>query len=143
MGLRRLWAAATVNDVSTDLFDRPQLSGDKHRKYTRRRKRQIEAAYPELQPLWIHGKSDDVFARVLESARAQPGWTIKSHDRARGRIRGYAQTGTLKFVDDFVMRIRSEGERTRIDMRSRSRRGRGDLGANARRIRKFFRALSS
>ena len=42
-----------------------------------------------------------------------------------------------------MIRIRAEGSGARLDIRSASRIGRGDLGTNARRIRAFAQALNS
>jgi len=44
--------------------------------------------------------------------------------------------------DDIVVRIRAEGASgSRIDIRSKSRVGQSDFGANARRIRAFIERL--
>jgi uncharacterized protein (DUF1499 family) len=40
-----------------------------------------------------------------------------------------------------VVRIRPEGAGSRLDVRSKSRVGRSDVGANARRIRRFLAQL--
>ena len=40
-----------------------------------------------------------------------------------------------------MIRVRPEGTGSRVDVRSVSRVGRGDVGANARRIREFLEAL--
>jgi uncharacterized protein (DUF1499 family) len=42
------------------------------------------------------------------------------------------------FVDDFIVRIRPDDKKTRIDLRSKSRVGISDLGANAARMREFL-----
>jgi uncharacterized protein (DUF1499 family) len=47
------------------------------------------------------------------------------------------------FKDDFVIEVRpSDGGGSRIEMRSKSRDGISDFGANARRIRAFFAMLA-
>ncbi|MBW2399988.1 MAG: DUF1499 domain-containing protein, partial [Deltaproteobacteria bacterium] len=40
-------------------------------------------------------------------------------------------------VDDIVVRVRRDGADSIVDVRSKSRDGRGDMGANAARIRLF------
>ncbi len=45
------------------------------------------------------------------------------------------------FKDDVAIRIRPDGSGSRIDVRSVSRVGRSDLGANARRIRAFLELI--
>jgi uncharacterized protein (DUF1499 family) len=47
----------------------------------------------------------------------------------------------FNFRDDFVIRIRPQRSGTRVDMRSRSREGKTDLGVNAARIRAFLGEL--
>jgi uncharacterized protein (DUF1499 family) len=69
------------------------------------------------------------------------GWDIVAVDETRGRLEAVATTRLLRFKDDIVVRMRSEASGTRIDVRSKSRVGRSDLGANARRIRAFLDAL--
>ena len=51
-------------------------------------------------------------------------------------------TRIFRFVDDVVVRVRpAEGGGAIVDVRSKSRDGRGDLGANAARIRAFAEKL--
>jgi len=49
----------------------------------------------------------------------------------------------VRFKDDVVVRVAPATNGSRIDVRSVSRVGRSDLGANARRIRMFLTALSA
>lgn len=70
------------------------------------------------------------------------GWRIVAADDREGIIEAEARTLVFRFVDDVTIRIRlDEDAQTRVDVRSASRKGRADLGANARRIARFFRAL--
>ena len=48
-----------------------------------------------------------------------------------------ATTRVFRFVDDVAVRVRRGGGGSVIDVRSTSRVGRSDLGANAARIRAF------
>jgi uncharacterized protein (DUF1499 family) len=77
-------------------------------------------------------------------AREQ-GWQVVATDRAAGRIDAIASTFWFGFKDDVVIRcdrrLAGAEAATRVDMRSKSRVGVGDLGANARRIRLFVSAL--
>ena len=52
-----------------------------------------------------------------------------------GLIEAIARTPILGFRDDVVVRVRAAPEGARIDVRSASRYGRHDLGANAARVR--------
>lgn len=58
-------------------------------------------------------------------------------------LHAVARTPLFGFPDDVVVRLRPEGNRTRLDMRSASRTGLHDLGQNARRIRGFLAALDT
>jgi uncharacterized protein (DUF1499 family) len=78
----------------------------------------------------------EAIARAERAARAL-GWTIVGSDPAQGRLEATATTFWFRFTDDIVVRVRREGAGSRLDVRSKSRVGRGDLGANARRIRAF------
>ena len=44
-------------------------------------------------------------------------------------------------VCDIVIRVAADGTGSRIDVRSQSRWGRGDFGANARRVRAYLAAI--
>ena len=60
------------------------------------------------------------------------------------RIEAVATTFWYGFKDDFIVRLTpmSDGG-TRIDVRSKSRVGLSDLGANAQRVRKFLESLKA
>jgi uncharacterized protein (DUF1499 family) len=55
-----------------------------------------------------------------------------------GLIEAIARTPILGFRDDVVVRVRAAPEGARIDVRSASRYGRHDLGANAARVRSLI-----
>ena len=97
-------------------------------------------AYPDLKPLKIAAPFSGVFQSALDTAR-ELGWEVVSHDSGRGRIEAVATTHWLRFKDDVVVRLERQGDQVRVDMRSKSRVGRSDLGENARRIRRFLKAL--
>jgi Protein of unknown function (DUF1499) len=83
-----------------------------------------------------------VWNAALETARARKRWTVTQADARRGEIQAEARTALWRFVDDVWIRISlDELGQTRVDVSSESRVGRGDLGANARRIARFLHAL--
>jgi uncharacterized protein (DUF1499 family) len=102
---------------------------------------QQRAAWPDLGPLDLTAPR----SRVHAAARAEiahRGWRLVGDDAAAGRLEAIATTRWLRFKDDVVVRLRDRPDGgTRVDMRSKSRIGRSDLGTNARRIRTFLRAL--
>jgi len=103
---------------------------------------QQRAGYPDLSgPIVVSTTAVDTFtaaSRAIESF----GWTIVSADAAKGRIEATDTSRIFRFVDDIVVRIRPLPTGSRVDVRSKSREGRGDLGANAARIRQLRDALS-
>ena len=66
------------------------------------------------------------------------GWKIIGEDPAVRRYEGTAKTPFFKFVDDTVVVVSETPTGSRIDIRSVSRIGRGDIGVNAKRIREFI-----
>lgn len=101
---------------------------------------QQRAAYPDIAPLTLNLPPDRAFERALAAARAM-GWEIIATEPRDGRIEATATTRWFRFKDDVVVRVRPEGAGTRIDVRSKSRIGASDLGANARRVRAYLAML--
>ena len=141
--------APPINDISTDVTDPPRFEaivplragapnppeygGEAFAV-------QQSRAYPDLQPIGLEMPASAAFERALATARGQ-GWTIVASDAPSGRIEATDTTFWFGFTDDIVIRVREAGAGARVDVRSKSRVGRGDLGANARRIRTFANAL--
>lgn len=101
---------------------------------------QQRKAYPDIEPALLSMSPAQAFDRSLAAARAQ-GWEIVATVPAEGRIEATDTTRWFGFKDDVVVRVRPEATGSRVDVRSVSRVGRGDVGANARRIREFLGAL--
>lgn len=59
------------------------------------------------------------------------------------RIEATDTTLLYGFKDDVVVRITESDGGTKVDVRSKSRVGRSDLGENAKRIRKFLARLEA
>ncbi len=97
-------------------------------------------AYPEIQPLILAAPPPVAFARALDAAKAH-GWTLVAADSAAGRIEATATTTWFGFKDDIVVRVTPTTTGTRIDVRSLSRVGKGDVGTNAARIRAYLAKL--
>lgn len=94
-------------------------------------------SYPDLQPLILQTTPDQAFVRVEAAARAL-GWEIVAAVPDEGRLEATDTTRFFGFKDDVVVRLRTEGGATRVDVRSKSRVGLGDAGANAARVRAFL-----
>jgi uncharacterized protein (DUF1499 family) len=76
-----------------------------------------------------------------KGAVEEAGWQIAREDPSAGRIEAVATTFWFGFKDDVVIRIAADGPGSRVDVRSKSRVGKGDLGTNAQRIRAYQRRL--
>ena len=97
--------------------------------------------YKPLESLLIDAPRADVFAAAERIARAR-GWNIVTSDASAGILEATHTSPWWGFKDDVAVRIReAEGNTTRVDMRSISRVGGSDLGANARRITAFLTDL--
>jgi uncharacterized protein (DUF1499 family) len=103
---------------------------------------QQKKGYPDLAPATLSMPPRAAFELALSLARAS-GWDIVAAAPEDNRIEATATTDWFGFKDDVVIRIRPADGGSRIDMRSVSRVGRSDLGANARRIREFLRQLTA
>ncbi len=80
------------------------------------------------------------FDLALALAREQ-NWKLGHIDAASGAIEATSESFWYGFIDDIVIRVRPDGSGARIDMRSVSRVGVSDLGANAARVRAYLAAL--
>jgi uncharacterized protein (DUF1499 family) len=94
------------------------------------------AAYPDIAPIKLNLPPADAFTRALDAARAM-GWKVVRADMAQGAIEATDRTFWFGFTDDIAVRVRADGADSIVDIRSLSRVGRSDVGANARRIRAF------
>ncbi len=146
-----------LNDVTTDLSDPPTFSLS--RKALNARKgwvpppisaavRQAQAkAYPDVQPILLDLDGDEAYQTVLHAVVASH-WTIVESTPPGGRlglghIDAVDRGPILGFADDIAIRIRPLAGQTRVDVRSASRIGRHDFGANAQRIERFADELKT
>jgi uncharacterized protein (DUF1499 family) len=93
--------------------------------------------YPDLQPQRFSKPADQIFAAALAAAREMD-LEITSQSPEKGEIQAVATTRILRFKDDVTISVTRDGL---VNVRSKSRIGKGDLGTNARRIRDFQAAL--
>ena len=99
------------------------------------------AAYPDIQPLVVGMPPSEVMELARAAAEAL-GWQIVAVNADAGLIEATDTTYWFGFKDDVAIRLRPAGAgATRVDVRSISRVGVGDLGANAARIRRFLESL--
>ncbi|MEL6197286.1 MAG: DUF1499 domain-containing protein [Pseudomonadota bacterium] len=107
-------------------------------------RRQHAALYPDLAPLSLAASMADAASRARSAADAL-GWDVVADERGGTltRIEATDVTGWFGFTDDIVVELRPESdERIRIDIRSVSRIGIGDVGKNAARVRDFLERMA-
>lgn len=110
--------------------------------------RNVAVTSPVAEDPDLRGRTYAIpYERVWRAARRLAGgglrgWRILDADDFDGLLRAEARSSLLRKVDDIVVRITLDANaQTRVDARSSSRGARGDLGSNARRLRRFFAAL--
>jgi uncharacterized protein (DUF1499 family) len=128
------------NDVTTDVKDAPLLpsSPNPTKGYPAAWVEEHEKRYAALGPVESAAPPAETYARALALAREMPSWEIVAEDPEAGTIAVVATSRLFGFKDDVAIRVRASGPGSRMDLRSRSRFGRSDLGANAARIRDFI-----
>jgi uncharacterized protein (DUF1499 family) len=138
-----------IHDITTDLDNPPAFDAVAPLRATAPNSlerspelaRQQREGYPDIAPITVSAPPDQVFDRALAAAQEE-GWQIVTADKSTGRIEATATTRWFGFKDDVVVRLTPWGTGTRVDMRSVSRVGRGDVGMNARRIRDYLEKLN-
>jgi uncharacterized protein (DUF1499 family) len=98
--------------------------------------------YPDLK-VRDYAASPDAVSRAVQGAVGHlPRWSIvgSGSGPAGSEVRAIHRTH-LGFKDDVTVRIRREGGRTRVSVRSKSRIGYWDFGQNARNIRELVAEL--
>jgi uncharacterized protein (DUF1499 family) len=101
---------------------------------------QQAAGYPEIAPLEAPVPPQRAFDAALATA-TEMGWQIVAAEPDTGRIEATDRTFWFGFTDDVVVRIRAADGGSRIDVRSTSRVGVGDMGTNAARVRAYLAEL--
>lgn len=139
-----------IHDISTDLADPPAFVGATARRGPEAnplvRTAEIDAlqasGYPGLTGIDSPLAPEAAFARALAVAK-ELRWQIHAQDTATGTLEASQTTFWFGFVDDIAIRVRATSSGSRIDLRSVSRVGKGDLGANAARIKRFAAAFAA
>ena len=99
-------------------------------------------AYPDIKTIEINASRNVVLANALKTVESL-GWELVDSKPVEGLIEATDTTSWFGFKDDVVIRVVQSGDKTLVDVRSKSRIGKSDLGANAERIRIFRDALVS
>jgi uncharacterized protein (DUF1499 family) len=145
-----------IHNISTDTIDPPQFNavvalrgeGTNPLEYKIENGDLAEIqknAYPDIKTITANTSVQDAFNKAVNIAE-DLGWIIVSKDQANSIIEATQTTTLWQFKDDIVIRIRANAQTpdtTDVDLRSVSRIGRSDLGANANRIQRFIDQFNS
>jgi uncharacterized protein (DUF1499 family) len=100
------------------------------------------AAYPDIAPLQVNAPAKVAYDIALALVAKRKWHVVDARAPATGRreavIEAVARTPIMGFRDDVVIRVSAAGDGARVDMRSASRYGMHDFGANAARIRSLL-----
>ena len=142
----RAYTLPMINDVTTDpinppRFDvvarlRPRGTVEYAGLYAAEQQRQ---AYPDIEPLAVTATPQIAYEEAVKVITKRK-WRVVTErapqaGRRDGQIEAVSRTAIMGFRDDVAVRIRADADGAVIDVRSASRYGRHDLGANASRIR--------
>jgi uncharacterized protein (DUF1499 family) len=140
-----------IHDITTDFADPPQfvaLQGERQKAPNGvayggpEIAAQQQRAYADIKPLLLATPPAQTLQHAIDTARSM-GWEVISSDAASGRIEATDTTAWFGFKDDIVVRVRPDASGgSRVDVRSVSRVGKSDLGANAARVRKYLAKLA-
>jgi uncharacterized protein (DUF1499 family) len=144
--------AVPINDITTDTQNPPQFVAalkmnsecGEGLAYNPKFAPIQEKNYPDLAPLTLDGTPNIVYKRVEILAGEIPNWSITRNDQTAHELEGVATSALFKFKDDFIIQVRPDGpDKSLVEMRSKSRCGVSDLGANYDRIMSFFHILKA
>ena len=138
-----------INDITTDALDpprfdvlarlRPRGTVEYAGLYAAELQRR---AYPDIEPLSVKVPPKAAYDAAM-AVMVRRKWRVvvdrpPQPPRRDGVIEAVARTAIMGFRDDVSLRVRPEDDGARIDVRSASRYGRHDFGANASRIRSLL-----
>ncbi len=153
-----------INDITTTIQAPPEFVKLNSTPYPVSNGPLQQAAYPDIHSLRLEMDPSDAFAAILKVVREKTDWEIAAVDAQDYRIEAVAITRRLRFRDDVVIEVRpsvaqngpekkpdnkpekkpenkSATTGSEVHMRSRSRLGKSDLGANAARISAFMNRI--
>ena len=143
-----------IHDISTDLNDPPDYSaiivagrGAQSNPLTRDAKlaEAQRTGYPDLHTLDSALSTEEAY-RLSLAVMNDLGWEVVNRKPDEGRLEAVVTSRWFGFKDDVVVRIKPGavgGAGSIVDLRSVSRVGVGDAGANAARINLFIRRFKS
>ena len=140
-----------IHDISTDLVNPPEfiaivpLRADSPNPVAYAGEEtaiQQRKAYPNLKTLQYSQSKAELVAATTKAIN-NLGWDLVSSNVNNGLVEATDTTTWFGFKDDVVVRIKDEGSQRIVDIRSKSRIGKSDLGKNAERINTLIAQLNA
>jgi hypothetical protein len=145
-----------IHDISTDTIDPPRFQalaplrageGTNPAIYAGLYSaEQQRIAYPDIETVELEVPAQRAYELTLALVNKRK-WKVVDERppqlRREGRIEAIAQTPIMGFREDVSIRIKSDGEDSRVDIRSASRYFEGDLGSNAARVTKLIEDINT
>jgi uncharacterized protein (DUF1499 family) len=152
MGMQFYTASSVpaIHNISTDVVDPPRFEAVVPLRGPDANSLDFDAgkiaplqqqAYPWVRPLESQLPPDQALRRAV-AVLEELGLEIVHVDEAGGRVEATATTFWFGFKDDVVVRVRPAAAGSVVDVRSVSRVGVSDLGANARRIGRILDGMT-
>lgn len=138
-----------IHDITTDMENPPEFDAivplreeaPNMTEYAGEETAEIQKEhYPDIQTYTLPDSPREAFQKALAAAE-QTSWEIVNADTAKLIIEATHTLAWYGFKDDVVVRVDTTEQGSKIDVRSVSRIGQGDIGVNAHRIRNYLDLL--
>jgi uncharacterized protein (DUF1499 family) len=133
-----------MNQATTDPDNPPAYKHLKDRNYPAKFKALAAKHHTDLKPGHYQESPQAVYDDVKRVIQGEKLWKIAAEFPEEHRIEFVATTPLLKFKDDIVVVIEADpnGKGSILHARSKSRIGKGDMGANKARLLYLFGKLN-
>ena len=145
-----------IHDITTDPIDPPRFealarlrTGDGANSavyaglYSAEQQR---IAYPDIETVELELPAQRAYEVTLAVVHKRK-WKVVDERppqlRREGRIEAIAQTPIMGFREDVAIRVKADGEDSRVDIRSSSRYFESDLGSNAKRVTQLIEDINT
>ena len=136
--------APLINDITTTTDAPPQFfaAPAASKQYKMSLTPIIKKHYGDLAPVVMIGNAPDVVQKIIEVFQ-NLGFQNIQESASSSAVQAVDITKVLRFRDDVICEVRmNEQDEPVVHIRSTSRLGRGDFGANAQRIRTIINAFA-
>eukprot|EP01121_Diplochlamys_sp_Union-15-3_P020399 TRINITY_DN7952_c0_g1_i1.p1 TRINITY_DN7952_c0_g1~~TRINITY_DN7952_c0_g1_i1.p1 ORF type:complete len:186 (-),score=30.98 TRINITY_DN7952_c0_g1_i1:46-603(-) len=128
-----------IHDITTTVDNPPKFTHLKVADYDPRVKPIQMKKYPHLKPVSYKQDPKTVYKAFLNLVEKTSYFHLAHKDDEKLSIEFVAVTKMLKFKDDVIIVVQPDGEGSLVHLRSCSRVGKSDWGANAKRIGEILR----